>query len=754
MDGFILEGNCLDLMKELVTEGIAVQSVVCDPPYGYAFMQRYWDRKDNIVFQPEVWRLCFDLLAPGGYLIAFGGTRTYHRLVCAIEDAGFEIRDQLDWVYGCLSSDTQVVTKSGTFSYTTIKPGDEILCYDKYTGEYSYEPVEQVYEYNIKDTAYHLYSDFTDQIVSRNHRCIVERSGVEIFRFAEEIQKKEIVPFLENLSDLQRAISDPNEGTSQSKQNVFFRMYAAATGTTTKKIHKTRITTSSKMRNFLCCMWNIFLSKSQACRTCSSSSMQSSLQWYFTRRRMERTRIQRASWLDRRFDRKIERTMARIKKSFLEWGCDIFQTEGQLQRCSVCSMSSRIFGNGAKRWLYHRAQIDSCYRDQTSLNQSGSGSSQESQFSRQQIGEFDAVCHEQRSQTLRGWRGHKTTLVDVEPIYYEGIVWCVKVPTGVFVAVRNGKAFVTGNSGFPKNVDVAKAIDKAAGAEREIVGIRDPRGSYDGRQRTSAAINKNWREAEGREDFRDLSKQVVTVPATQAAQEWQGWGSALKPAHEPIVLARKPLVGTLAENVLAHTTGGLNIDACRVPIDESVDDPRLGGRGTWGTSKMAKTVYEGGYEGIRVTSSTKGRFPANFLHDGSDEVLEVFAGFGDRGGGDKRGDCQGQRPGGFGDVGHDKGEGEPNAKVYADSGSAARFFYQAKANKKERGDSKHPTIKPLALMQYLVRLVTPPNGIVLDPFAGTGTTGEAAQLEGFSYILIEREPEYIKDIEYRLSKYN
>lgn len=264
--------------------------------------------------------------------------------------------------------------------------------------------------------------------------------------------------------------------------------------------------------------------------------------------------------------------------------------------------------------------------------------------------------------------------------------------------IRDQLAWAYG-TGFPKSVDVAKAITKAGGD----------------------------------------------------SQQWQGVGTALKPSWEPIVFARKPLVGTVVDNVLSHGTGGLNIDACRIEIDEAIDDPRLGGKGTWGTSKMAQSAYHE-YEGIRVGSSPKGRFPANLIHDGSAEVLELFAEYGERGGGDKRGKGQGKRPGGFGNVGHAKGDGEPNATVYADSGTAARFFYCAKASKAERNGSEHPTVKPIALMRWLTKLVTPPGGLILDPFAGTGTTGEAAILEGFRYFLIEQDAVYCADIERRLAR--
>ncbi len=324
--GFVLEGDCRILLKQMVDEGLVVQSVVCDPPYNLSqgnvsrgFMGKHWD--NAIAFNPEVWRLCLELLSPGGHLVAFGGTRTYHRLACAIEDAGFEIRDQLAWVSG---------------------------------------------------------------------------------------------------------------------------------------------------------------------------------------------------------------------------------------------------------------------------------------------------------------------------------------------------------QGFPKSMNVGNAIDKAARGVPQ--GGHNPTSVNHGKYKGGSGMDAGpgqFMATQGEKDDRELVSE---------AQPWISWGTALKPAWEPIVLARKSLIDTVAQNVLTYSTGAINIDACRIPIDEAIDDPRLGGKGTWGTAKMAKTVYEGGYAGIKTGSSPIGRFPANLAHDGSQEVLDAFAWFGNRGGGDRRGDCRGRRPSGFGDIGHDKGDGEPNAPVYADSGSPARFF--------------------------------------------------------------------------------
>jgi DNA modification methylase len=251
--------------------------------------------------------------------------------------------------------------------------------------------------------------------------------------------------------------------------------------------------------------------------------------------------------------------------------------------------------------------------------------------------------------------------------------------------IRDMIAWVYG-SGFPKSMDVSKAIDKAAGAEREVVG-----GS------------KNWgasKADDGKNAYGDFAGGWdITAPATPAAQQWSGWGTALKPALEPITVARKPFKGTVAANVLEHGTGAINVDGCRVahaelcrmmqPSQANIDNP------------SDKCRQAGRREAV-LELKPEGRWPANLIHDGSDEPCALL-------------------------------------------GDAARFFYCAKASKADRGDDNgHPTVKPTELMRYLCRLVTPPGGVVLDPFMGSGSTGKAAALEGFRFIGIEREAEYLE----------
>lgn len=243
--------------------------------------------------------------------------------------------------------------------------------------------------------------------------------------------------------------------------------------------------------------------------------------------------------------------------------------------------------------------------------------------------------------------------------------------------------------------------------------------------------------------------------------DWQGWGTALKPAHEPICVARKPLVGTVAANVLEHGTGAINVDGCRIPGVK----PQV----TQGVNSNASS-FNVAKERQVSGDPHEGRWPANLIHDGSEEVL---AGFPATTSGVKSGGQYGRETGV-----HAGGQRADGVSCYGDTGSAARFFYCAKASKQDRdeglsGDPQpvvtfatangtsgkpssisegrntaykntHPTVKPTALMRYLCRLVTPPGGVVLDPFMGSGSTGKAAKLEGFGFVGIELDADYVE----------
>jgi site-specific DNA-methyltransferase (adenine-specific) len=287
-------------------------------------------------------------------------------------------------------------------------------------------------------------------------------------------------------------------------------------------------------------------------------------------------------------------------------------------------------------------------------------------------------------------------------------------------------------SGFPKSLNISKSLDKAEGLlEHEGAGM-----IADGSPTMSMYPSIK------------PSEYVSPEPPGLLAKQWQGWGTALKPAHEPMVLARKPVVGTVANNVLTYGVGGLNIDGSRVEFQSEADKASATPQGKVTVNNVGNMpdVEDGGRKELARPDNSGGRFPANFIHDGSDEVNDLL--------------------------------GEP-----------ARFFYCAKASKRDRNEgldgfigkeigakgnglarkcatcsasvidgcecsdrtfvnparaNHHPTVKPTSLMQYLVRLVTPPNGTVLDPFMGSGSTGKACAYEGFDFIGIDQSAEYVE----------
>lgn len=290
--------------------------------------------------------------------------------------------------------------------------------------------------------------------------------------------------------------------------------------------------------------------------------------------------------------------------------------------------------------------------------------------------------------------------------------------------IRDMIAWVYG-SGFPKSLNVAKAIESGSGRPEDIRRMQMG-GDYE----PSCRGRVNYDHGAGSAMDAGVAE---WQPASEAARQWQGWGTALKPALEPITLARKPLVGTVAANVLAHGTGALNIDGCRV---DATGDAQLAEKyaSVQNAGRRENSVYgSDSRDRAGAAPHQAGRFPANLIHDGSDDVL---AGFPQSSA--KNGVTQGEGKGGI----WSESTGKRAGPTHGDAGSAARFFYCAKASKKDRGEGNvHPTVKPTELMRCLCRLVTPPGGTVLDPFMGSGSTGKAALLEGFVFIGIEREQE-------------
>ena len=586
-DNEIILGDCVEVLRQI--EPSSIDAVITDPPYGLSnhkykdifnvlkewisgndslvpdkkgFMGKEWDA---FVPPPAVWKEVYRVMKPGAYLLCFAGTRTVDLMGISLRLARFEIRDMIGWVYGCVSEDTEILTENGFKFLKDIKSNEKICVYDKNLNVFSYEIPEKwnVYQAENED-CYHIYSNETNQIVSRNHRCLIERDNKLIFEYAENLHKYEKFPILTSINN-------------------------------------------------------------------------------------------------------------------------------------VLSL-------------------------------------------------FDGI----------------SVLAKVKKIKYTGIIFCPTVSTGAFVARRNGKIFITGNSGFPKSLNIGKKIDEIQGYEREITGFDRRFGRcYSGIYQMNVMNVNNPPKME----FPRKDK-----PISRDAKEWDGWGTALKPAIEPIILARKPIEKGLnvAKNVLEYGTGGLNIDEGRIKY-LSEQDKNVGGRNKPTTSKKLmygrQTYFESKIRAEHSPAHNLGRFPANLILDGSEEVESLFPA------------TQPSRKTIKPDNRINKGNSMFIDRIhtpensYNDSGSASRFFYHAefteedyqpifycaKASKKERemgcerlngslglnfggklsGAGKpvnigirhniHPTVKPIKLIEYLIKLTTKENQLVLDPFIGSGTTAIACR---------------------------
>lgn len=825
---------------------------------GTGFMGKQWDGS-KAAYDVDLWTEALRVAKPGAHLLAFGGTRTFHRLACAIEDAGWEIRDCIMWVYGCLSEDTEILVDGQWEPYHRAIAGRHALCYDVDHDEYQWQPIQDLYVYDYSDTAFRIVSDRTDQIVSRNHRCLVERGGRFVFRLAETLESQETIPVLESVPDLLGHLPVQHAGTSDT-QSVL------QSSLRTEESRKDKATSGAQGGNDRV----RGVREGGLAAGCVDSEGQDSVLLTAMQREGEgqglgEARTQGKGGMESAVRGQLPGEDERCRESSVEGRRDVLPQARELQADQVHPMPGGVSVNGAERRLRHGTSTDCIDGDRAGAASVGGCASPKPRPAGQSAGESGTVRQQSGPQTVRASRYTVADLARIEPIHYTGKVWCVRVPTGAFVARRNGKVFVTGNSGFPKSLDVSKAIDKAAGVlQHEGKSFRTDEGI--GTASYKPTIDSRF--------------YVRPDPITPEATAWSGWGTALKPAYEPILLARKPLDGTVAANVLKHGTGAINVDGCRVP-------------GTPETTRFnpEKHSHEGwrmsasGEETAAKAQTVSGRWPANLVHDGSDEVVALFpSNVGEsaarffkcceqeskcplcclpcaeacdilgawkialaitaekngwtsqatnefiarvsamrnqneklaqnvKSAGSLCDSCAtsiavalaGIKTSAFSNeelqviLGYIKSyensiltqslasfaelwgntDTIPTTKSlsilfgyvrlatesYTKQGSEAkeevgsdpeketayRFKYSPKASKSDRGEgNNHPTVKPIALMRYLVRLVTPPQGTVLDPFTGSGSTGVAALREGFNFIGIEREQEYVTIAERRI----
>ena len=769
----IIHGNSKEVLKHF--KDSSVDSVVTDPPYGLSkdpdivevltkwlnnapydhkhsgFMNKSWD---SFVPNPDLWREVYRVLKPGGHALVFAGTRTQDLMTISLRLAGFEIRDVIEWLYFCLSEDTECLTRGGWKRYDELTENDEVMQWNHETNELSWVKPTAIHVFDYHGDMLRFKSRATDQLVTPNHRMYVK------------IKRHSRNNYSENYEIIQAKDLKGHWGKK-------FPVAGEYSGTVSIGLNRARLlgwwlTDAWKHGDGKACMFSQSKPETlkklktvlDACDVQYSEYVKPSKSNTHNPEHVFYVTGNDAEWLLTEYpDRKLSRSLVELVKE---------------ERRAL--LESLIDGDGSRNedllifWSKDTERLEVVRLLMMSLNMRTSIDIKKG-----------CVRGSLKFNTAELQAKHK-----IERVKYDGKVWCLTVPTGAFVVSRNSHVFITGNSGFPKSLDVGKAFDKKNGSalafreeakrfaaylkeRREakglskseidrMLGLNTSYSWWEGRKkgiqppskenylrlkpildlddRFDEFIERVEAEREkigerqkldtfireggyvaGEADATHYDKKVIdiTAPATDLAKKWDGWGTALKPAHEPIIVARKPLIGTVAENVERFGTGAINIDGCRIG-NEVRENPQAG------FIRRGRTDEEV-FFGVdqckpKGTVQTIGRFPANIVTTEPDAFWSKY--------------CD----------------------VTAKTGNVTPEHLSKKASKKDRNSdwrgeeilkrNTHPTVKPIELMAWLVRLITPPGGVVLDPFAGSGSTCVAAKREGFHYIGIELEEEYVR----------
>lgn len=641
----LILGNCLEKLEELPEN--SVDSIVTDPPYGLSFMDKDWDKGVPGV---HFWQKMIRVLKPGGHLLAFGGTRTYHRMAVAIEDAGFEVRDMIEWVYGSGFPKSLNIGKSVNQLET-----DEWSKISKALDNIDQKSIMEVWKSNVKSAGIQLSKSLTEvgsntpknffvpDIAVLYHKAEVPVAYAPVF--IAELSSKGLTPLSEESGIIVQENADTNTILLQNRAKFAVK-----------------------------------LSQSHEVKPFSIFTAQCDVKEWLN----ENTEV------NHKVDEALKTLRGNKKYSNEEITNVLCVALTDILKLTILNQSKTFQNYDTKGKMDYASAINVIITEYTAEN-----------------------------------------------------------------LISNTVAILK-----------SKAVDKLQGNEREVVA---------GGQIASTLGSNTMDGGKANPDYK----------YTKGTSEWEGWGTALKPAHEPICMARKPLAEkTVAENVLKYGTGGINIDESRVGTEERFN-AFAGNKDTGFTADDNRTdagkgLYAGNKEG---GTTVTGRFPANLLHDNSEEVRECFPDTKSNGEYKKTGDWENTGDGKIRtwDIGYDKLN-----KYAGQEGNASCFFksiiYQAKASKSERnkgceeleekdarkfdggdfinpnGKSKkdtvaknnHPTVKPIALMEYLIKMVTPKGGTVLDSFMGSGSTGVACQRLGMDFIGIELVPEYFEIANARL----
>ena len=887
-------GDCLDILDTL--EENSIDAIITDPPYELGFMGKKWDNT-GIAFRIEVWKKCLRVLKPGGHLIAFGAPRNFHRLTVAIEDAGFECRDLLLFLFGCLDEQTQVCTAEGVKPYHKCKVGDLVLSYNIKTQTYSYEPILDIYEYDYANIAYRITGDFGEQVVTAEHRCIIESDGAEVFCRAHECEQKIHIPALEDLRALHEALSgiherswsghkshlatitpffyegrvwcirvatgafvaerngavfptgnsgfpkshnvskaidkllgaerevlgiNPNRRPSGNKENNLYKL-----GTVGKAdVFETK---AGSPQGALWEGWGsalkpafepILLAAKPVVKKQSGAKFKTQAEQmgnggfndplrteYIEKPPESEEAVKWAGWgsaLKPAFEPII---LARkpidgsIAANTLKWGtggvnvdaCRISTAEdlGRFQptRCEdgVTPLSSiplganNMYGKPIEdqgRWpsnivldkesaqlLDAQSGFSKSSRDdkRDSLKMAASGFLSELGPSGKLEGYDDAggasryfFIAESRDDATKLTPGFDPIILARKPIegtlaknvmaYGTGalhieacrIDYDLNNPADIHSLdqfARQSKAGVkhfnmegnaikrevslTAPSGrWPSNVlldkDAAQLIDKQSGTSGSKAAPSFIDRKRVGFMHGTDGVTKNSQTANAPDNYGDsggASRYFFIADSRDDATNFT-------PDFDPIILARKPIDKSIAHNVLTWGVGGLNISACRIGDEVRTYDL------TMKSSNFQTTG--GGLNATYDTATVAGRWPSNVILDES-----------------------------VGGILSEQSRFFYSAKAQAEDRNAGLNEFEAKpfgnlsvGMNKGRGSNMnkntHPTVKACSLMRYLVKLVTPKGGRVLDPFMGSGSTGKACLLEQCDFVGIEKEEEYFE----------
>lgn len=658
----LLLGNCLDRLKDL--EDNSVDAIVTDPPYGLSFMGKKWDYDVPSV---DTWKECLRVLKPGGYLLSFAGTRTQHRMAVNIEDAGFEIRDMIAWVYGSGFPKSLNIGKSVNQLET-----NEWSKIGKALDNVDQRSIIEVWKSNSNNVKIVEAQSLKNQII------VGQDTPSENFVVLNVVQNRN-----QENSNLLVSFAEQNLNEAQAI-NTKINTALLSVETEIRQLQNNVRSVEQQSQNQNHKYWNIFTAQCDV-----------------------------KEWLNENtvVNHKVDEALKTLR------GNKKYSNE------EITSVLCAELTNILKL---------------TILNQSKT---------------FQSLDTNQKTE-------------------------CVSA-INVIITEYTAECLISNTVDILKS----KAVDKLQGNERVeyLAPIAYPDSNCWGTPNKNVSGN-NWGIVGADDSGKGKGQgKAGMTPRTKGTSEFEGWGTALKPAHEPITVARKPIEKglSIAENCLKWGVGGINIDGCRVEYTDGTTEEQIRRKYSGSNEGNGSVTNNFGVKDIKMTSESTltGRFPANLIHDGSDEVVGLFP------------VCkQAKNVGEFKQLESMRfsagGEGvkkqkQTNGEII--SASASRFFYCAKASKAERNigcegleekaspnnlcsgsvqksgegtrlDGKplakntnfHPTVKPIALMEYLIKLVSREGQVVLDPFMGSGTTGMACKKLDREFIGIEMMPEYME----------